>query len=150
MATQSFLFNFSRIDTFYENININFNIADMNGAENKFEFVLSSYTYDNIEECIDSNGGLKEEVITDEDYIVDCPLVWSNLDDGTNTISLATDVEWNFGDEIVPVKAVFLRDTTTGYVMGFSINMQPITVTNTLTFEADTILWTVSDGGYHG
>ena len=150
MATQSYLFNFSRIDTFYENININFNIADMTGAENKFEFVLSSYSYDNIEECIDSNGELKSEVITDENYIVDCPLNWNNNDDGTNTITLASDVEWDFGDEIVPVKAVFLRDATTGYVMGFSINMQPITVTNTLTFNEDTILWTVTDGGYHG
>lgn len=150
MVEQSFLFDFSRIDSFYENLNVKFNLSDMTGADNKFEFVLSSYSYDNIEDCIDANGELNDEVITSDDLIVNSPLVWSNNNDGTNTISLGADVEWDIGEDIIDVKALFLRDATTGYVMGFCINIKPITVTNTLTFDEGTILWSVSDGGYHG
>ena len=150
MSVQSYIFDFSRVDNFYENLNINYSISDMNGAANKFDFILSSYSYDNIEDCINSNGVLKSEVITDNDYIKDAPLVWSNNSDGTNSISLGSDVTWDLGEDIVPIKAVFLVSHSTNYVLGFCINMNPVQATNTLTFDEDTVLWTVSDGGYHG
>lgn len=147
---QSYIFDFSRVDSFYEHLNIDFNISDMVGSEGNanFEFVLSEHSPNNIEECLDNDGCLNSSV--DDNITEDVPLLWTNNDDGTNQISIDDDVEFTFGDTIVQMKALFLREKTSGYVLGFCINMNTVSVTNKMVFEEDTILWTVSDGGYHG
>lgn len=149
MSEYSFLFDFSRVDSFYENLNSMFFISEMDGNSN-YEFVLSEHTANNIEECVDSNGCLNENVDVNDDLVVPCCLTWSNNDDGTNTISLTEDVVWSLGDDVVYMKSLFLRNASTGYVLGFCINLNTVSVSNELRLNEGTILWTVSDGGYHG
>lgn len=144
---QSYIFDFSRVDSFYENMNLSFAIANMDGSAN-FEFVLSEHSPNNIEECLDSDGVLNTDV--DEAMVEDAKLMWNNNDDGTNNITLDEEVLFDIGNDILQMKSLFVRDKTSGYVLGFSINVNTVSVTNKLIFEEDTILWTVSDGGYHG
>ena len=134
--SQSYLFDFYRVDTFFEQFNKKFEVADMDGSNN-FEIVVSSYSPNNISECLNSNGTLNTSVVTGT-YVQNLPLLWAN-----NTVKVAFDVTFNFGTSIVPLKSLFIRDKTTGYVMGYSIFMTTFNVTNQLVLDADTILWSI-------
>ena len=134
--SQSYLFDFNRVDTFFEEFNKKFNLSDMDGTNN-FEIVVSSYSPSNISECLNANGTLNTSVVTGT-TAQNLPLLWTN-----NTIKVAFDVTFNFGTNIVPLKSLFIRDKTTGYVMGYSIFMNTFNVTNQMVFDADTDLWSI-------
>ena len=134
--SQSYLFDFYRVDTFFEQFNKKFDVSDMDGTNN-FEIVVSSYSPNNINECLNSNGTLNTSVVTGT-YVQNLPLTWAN-----NTVKVAFDVTFNFGTSVVPLKSLFIRDKSTGYVMGYSIFMTTFNVTNQLVLDADTILWSI-------
>ena len=134
--SQSYLFDFYRVDTFFEQFNKKFDVSDMDGTNN-FEIVVSSYSPNNINECLNNDGTLNTSVVTGT-YVQNLPLLWAN-----NTVKVAFDVTFNFGTSIVPLKSLFIRDKTTGYVMGYSIFMTTFNVTNQLVLDADTILWSI-------
>ena len=134
--SQSYLFDFYRVDTFFEQFNKKFDVSDMDGTNN-FEIVVSSYSPNNINECLNNNGTLNTSVVTGT-YVQNLPLLWAN-----NTVKVAFDVTFNFGTSVVPLKSLFIRDKTTGYVMGYSIFMTTFNVTNQLVLDADTILWSI-------
>ena len=50
------------------------------------------------------------------------------------------------GDDIFSLKAVFIRNKNTGFVMGYSINNTAFEITNVVKLEKDTILWSITDG----
>lgn len=133
---QSYIVDFNRVDSFFDNWNKKFNVSDMN-ASNKFQIVLSSYSPNNIEECLNSNGTLNTTVVTGT-YVQDVALTWAN-----NTIKVAFDVTFSFGDNVVPLKSLFIRDKTTGFVMGYSIFMNTFNASNQLIFDANTVLWSI-------
>ena len=80
MAEQSYLFDFSRVDTFIENMNVGFFIDEMyhvlrydvktqsyeyeedDEIDNAFQLVIVEYGADNIEDYLDENGYLKQEI----------------------------------------------------------------------------------------
>lgn len=133
---QSYLFDFNRVDSFFDEWNKKFDVEDMNGSNN-FEIVVSSYSSNNIDECLNANGTLNTTVVTGT-YSQNLALTWAN-----NTIKVAFDVTFNFGDNIVPLKSAFIRDKSTGYVMGYSIFMNTFNVTNQLVVDAETVLWSI-------
>ena len=141
---QSFLFDFSRVEDFFEQMNIKFNVADMvNSTADKFELVIVSNGYNNIDGYLDTDGCLDPT-----DIVIfgteSCTLDWVKHDYGDVTIELHDAVEFDIDDDDVTLKAIFLRDATTGYVMGYSINMSPFTVTNKVVFDDDVIFWDIS------
>lgn len=133
---QSYIFDFSRVDTFFDEWNKKFDVEDMNGSNN-FEVVVSSYSPNNINECLNADGTLNTSVVTGI-YSQNLALLWAN-----NIIKVAFDVTFNFGNNIVPLKSAFIRDKVTGYVMGYSIFMNTFNVTNQLIIDAETILWSI-------
>ena len=162
MAEHSYLFDFSRVDSFFENLNINFSISDMynvvrydsetgqyeyedDNVGDNFQLVICEYGYDNIGDYLNSDGTLN---ISDNDphiHIEDCALDYYNRGNGASSIELHGTVTFEIGDDVnIPIKAIFLRDKDTGYVMGYSINNRPFSVTNQVVFDDDVIFWDIS------
>lgn len=135
--TQSFIFDWSRVSDFWNQWNKKFQVSAMNGANN-FQLVVASYCGENIDDCI-FNGILLPTVTVAT--TLDCGLVF----DG-ETIRLSDTVQWTLNTTVSPVKAIFLRDKQTGYVLGYSIANTSFEVTNKLLFDKDMIFWSFEDG----
>lgn len=108
---QSYLFDFSRVPTFFENFNIKFNVSDMyqyvrkdefeegedpyelvsEGSDTAFELVIASSSYNNIDACLNSDGTLDTTVVEVIDNIT-CGLNWKKHDYGDVTVDLHSDV----------------------------------------------------------
>ena len=110
----------------------------MNGASN-FQLVFSSYCPSSIGECVNGDGALNSSVTLTK--VSDCGLKWQD-----EIIKLSADVTWSIGDDIVPLKAVFLRDKNSGFVLGYSINNTPFEITNQLKLNKDLIFWSITNG----
>ena len=143
---QSYIFDFSRVPSFFENFNINFLVSDMDGT-NKFELVLCKHGADNIGDYLDQNGCLNIDDSSSELLIIDCGLDFVRDEFGDAKIELHDEAVFDenmIGDQNIPIKAVFLRDSTTKYVMGYSFNRVPFTVTNKVIFDSDVIFWDIT------
>lgn len=159
MAEQSYIFDFSRVDDFFENFNIKFSLSDMwkvtgynettgeyiydgTGSE-KFELVITETGGNNIEEYLDSNGRLDTSTVSGI-HTMSCALDWYNRGDGEGTIELHNSLTFEIGEANISLKSILLRDATTGYIMGYSINDKPFSLTNELVFDDDVIFWDIS------
>ena len=142
MDTQSFLFDFARSPTLFDQWNISFKLSDMVDTGNSnanFELVFCDDSPNNIRECLNSGGGIDESAVHTVDE-VGCDLKWEN-----NTLSIRNDVTWNIGDREVSLKAIFLRDATSQYVLSYCINISEFIVTNQLIFDGGIALWRIYD-----
>lgn len=158
---QSFLFDFTRTPTFFENFNIKFNLSDMNTSKDvakpleNFELVLASYCETNIQDCLNNDGTLADTVeigvnADDEELVKTVGLDWIRDSYGDGTIELHGDVVFDVGDIDVQLKAIFLRDKTTKFVMGYSINMVAVPVTNQVVFDDEVIFWDITRFNNYG
>lgn len=138
MAEVSHLFDWSRTPLFFRKMGKSFDVEAMNGNSN-YQLVFSSYCPSNIEDCVNYNGVLNSDVTLTQ--VVNCSLMFQD-----DTIKLSADATWSIGDVIVPLKAVFLRDKNTKFVLGYSINNTAFEVTNQLKMSKDTIFWSFSNG----
>ena len=142
MAEQSFLVDWSRVKNFWRAWNEEFTIQEMNGANN-FQLVFSSYTPNNIDDCLTNSGTLTQDVLATS-TVIDCGLTW----DDNGIVSISNNVTWNIGHEtIIPLKAIFLRKKENGFVLGYSINQTSFDVTNKVIVDKDTVIWSFHSGG---
>lgn len=132
---QSFTFDFKRSPSFFERWNLDFLISNMNGTTKNFKIVIAGDCHDNIEDNLTNNRTLNSSVTSKRE--VTCALKWED-----EAISLGTDVEFTIGDSVIPLKGVFLT-TSSGYVMGYSINMSSFNITNKLKFDKGTIFYSI-------
>ena len=132
------------VDDFMTQWNSTFRLSEMSGIQGMYEIVVASNTQPNIKQNLD-NGRLNSNVtiatINGNQAILDCPLVWNGNE---NTIRIANDVTLNIGATFINFKAFFIRHKSSGYVMGYWINDNPIEITNKVIFEANTILWSIN------
>ncbi len=157
MAEQSYIFDFVRTPTFFENFNIEFSVNDMyqvssinsdgsyeysNSPSDNFELVWIDYGADNISDYLNSDGTLKSSINVYDTQT--CGLDWVKDEYNDVRIELHDEVEFNIGDTNVPLKAILLRDATSGFVMGYSINMASFSVTNLAVFDSDVIFWNIT------
>ena len=145
MVESSFIFDFVTAPRFHRNLNLKFKISDMTGTgTNKFQLVFARACPDNIDECINvSDNKLNSDVTIYKTS--DCDLLFDDTDD--EFIQLASTVTFNLSDEVIPLKAIFLRDNTTGFVFGYCIQINPFTVTNELIFDEGLLFFTINNGG---
>ena len=78
MVEQSFLVDWSRTKDFWKDWNIKFKVEEMNGASN-FEMLFTSYSYNNIDECLTDSNTLKPEVEAGIFNDADCGLMWYGI-----------------------------------------------------------------------
>ena len=143
---ESFVFDFSKPKNFLRFLNIYYKISDMNGALN-FEFVLASYSDDNINNCLNEDNTINEDVVTIY-QVTDGGLSYSEDEYGSSLIKTSSPIEFNIGNDIVPLKAVFIRDKQSKVVFLYCINMTAFTVTNSFIIDEDVFLFTDTDGEY--
>lgn len=141
---QSYIFDFDKSPTFFSKWNKKFDVESLASAT--FNIVLVDVVCeDNIQDCLDSNGNLK---YTTGIHVLkqNCGLKYVTVDDDTSYIALKENVVFSLGlNFIFRMKGIFIT-TDTGYVMGSSINPNPLNITNSLTLEKDLKFWTITEG----
>lgn len=140
MEVYSYIFDFQRTPLFFERWNIDFLVSEMKQDADNFEIVYCRYSPNNINDCL-TNGKLNSNVVVEDGGV--CNL---NLKYQDDIISVRKDSTYNIGRAIRSLKAVFIRNKRTGFVMGYSINNSAFDVTNKILLEKDTILWSMIDG----
>ena len=161
MVEQSYNFDFTRINDFFENLNIKFKIADMNKlddngdvigtAQSKFELVLASYCSEDIDDCLDNTGKIDTSMVSiakdinNNNLIETIGLDWVKGDYGEATIQLHDDCTFDIGDINVPLKGIFLRTNDSNkFVIGYCLNNVAFSITNQLDFDEGIIFWDIS------
>lgn len=148
---RSYIFDFSRVPSFFAHMNvcddgIGFKLSDMDGETLNYELVICQSGGDNIGDYLDSDGLLDEATIDPQGTLLlseDCSLK-CNIDEyGDMQIRIGAETTFDIGEQNIPLKAIFLRDKATKYVMGYSINMVAFTVTNKVIFDEDVIFWDI-------
>ena len=144
---QSYLWDFSSVPLFINDLNVRFQLNDMNGSSTKFEFVFCDLCPTNIDEWLNSDGTLSSNVhiatVNSNPAKLNVKLLW---DKNSRIISIAEDTTLTLDYDIIPVKAVFLRVKSTGYVLGYCVHNVAFDISNKVKFEKDTILWSIQDG----
>jgi len=150
MVEQSIIFDFTRVENFMDDYNIEFFVADMDGINKNYEFVIADSSNDNIEDCLNDDGTLN----TDEVHTVnigddgEVSLIYSKGVRGSRVISLgSSDVVMDVGDENVSMKAMFLRSISTGYVLAYCILARAVPITESVIFPASGLVWTIRNEG---
>lgn len=163
MSEQSYLFDFARVDSFLENINIGFTFDEMwkvtgesdgeytyeETGSDCFELVVCTSGGNNINDYLDENGFFDPSTVAST-LIQSCSLDYYNKGYGEATIELHDEVLFDIGYQNINVKAILLRNISTGYVLGYSINQVPVPVTNKIIFDDDVIFWDISRFNYNG
>ena len=142
---QSYIFDFTRVPNFLDDMNREdcFDTADMDGLTANYEFVFATVCPSNIEECLNNDGTINTTNVTLYNLATgSTTLLWSKGVNGQRTMSIAqNNVTIDVGDVDVPLKAMFLRDSASGYVLAYSINDKAVTITNEVVFPVNGVLW---------
>ena len=155
MVDKSIIFDFTRVPRFMDDYNLEtaFQVAQMDGINKNYEFVIADSCPANIEDCLNSNGTLKttgEDAVHPIDIGNDgqVSLIYSSGVNASRIISLgSSDVTIDVGDINVMLKAMFLRDIHTGYVLAYCILARSIPITNQVIFPASGVVWTIRNEG---
>lgn len=156
----SYIFDFTRVNDFFENFNVKFNVNDSdNGSKlyileddeyintgDKFELVFASACPDNISDgCLTNTGQIdRDNVEYDDNHVVEVELDWIKDSYGDAIIHIHDEVTLTLGETVLPLKAVFLRSKSNGYVLGYCINLVKFSVTNKVVFDDDVMFWDIT------
>ena len=153
---RSYIFDFSRVPTFFAHMNVcresgqstpvGFKLSDMDGETLNYELVICQSGGDNISDYLTLDGLLDEATIDPQGTLLlaeDCSLECTIDDVGDMQIKIGAETTFDIGEQNIPLKAIFLRDKDSKYVMGYSINMVAFTVTNAVIFDEDVIFWDI-------
>lgn len=147
--TQSYVFDFTRVDRFMRDINRDgcFDTEDMDGINNNFRFVMATSCPNNISECLDADGKLNSaNVITynTSSEEGEVPLLYTDGVNGNAVISIGSSaVDYDLGDDDVNMKAMFLVSNITGYVIAYCILSSPVPVTNQVVMPVNGVVWNI-------
>ena len=134
-----------------DDYNLKFLVEEMDGINNNYQFVLADTCPENIEDCLTANGTLDATKVHEINLIGndgDVSLIYSKGVNASRVISLgSSDVTLDVGDINVMLKAMFLRDIHTGYVLAYCILARSIPITNQVIFPATGIVWTIRNEG---
>lgn len=145
--TQSYIFDFRRVDKFIEDMNRPgcFDLLEMDGINHNYRFILSGSCPNNINDCLDSDGTLNSSVIQvpiGDDGL--CILQYNRGLNNNSTISLGqTQLNMDVGDGDVYLKGIFIVDNSTGYCLAYSILNKVIPINNEVTLPAAGVLWEI-------
>lgn len=148
-------FKFTRVDRFLDDMNREdcFDTADMDGITKNYRFILASECDQNIENCIDADGTLRDDTVTilNTDGADDglCSLVWGEGVNGERTMSVGdSTVSYDFGENEANVRGIFLVSIAdgTGYVMAYCILDKTLTFDGSLVLPVDGLVWSMRYG----
>lgn len=147
MSDTEYIFNFKRVDTFFDDINRDgcFDTMDMDGLNKNFRIVVSTSCPDTITDCLDEYGTLNGDVTTidigDNGLVA---LTYSKGLGGDRYISVAQgSFQVDVGDAFTDLKGLFLCSEDTGYVLAYSIVPKTVLVKNEVVFPVNGVIWDV-------
>lgn len=150
MTEQSFVFDMTLIETFWDN----WNKADyygkdtMTGTGYNYEIILANSSSTNplntVSDAIE-NGAIKSTVNIHEGNVGQVNLEYTGTS-GTweRTISFKEDSVITISNNI-SIKAVFLRNVSTKKVLAYCILSNSVPVTNKITIPKDTVIWRIKE-----
>lgn len=151
MVDKSIPFDFIRTPNFINNFNQSgkFNISQMDGVTKNFEFVLSNGCQANIEDNLNSSGGLDTNEVSVINTSTTGQVALNFVNVGGNNRSIVSqnsDLEIIMGNNNYYLKAIFLRSRISPYyVLAYCILDKTIPVTGTLTIPKSSVVWTIKD-----
>ena len=155
-------FRFIRVDGFLDDINREdcFDTKDMDGITPNYRIILASDCASTIEDCIDVDGTLITpydsvtgkgvniiQTLDDDDGY--CSMMWSKGINGERTMSVSdSTVTYNFGDNTVNIKALFLVNVGngSGYVIAYSFLDNVISRNGSMICPVDGMVWSLRYG----
>ena len=155
-------FRFIRVDGFLDDINREdcFDTKDMDGITPNYRIILASDCASTIEDCIDVDGTLITpydsvtgkgvniiQTLDDDDGY--CSMMWSKGINGERTMSVSdSTVTYNFGDNTVNIKALFLVNVGngSGYVIAYSFLDNAISRNGSMICPVDGMVWSLRYG----
>lgn len=133
---QSYPFDLIRSPLFFDKFNVSFDKTDFDGT-NKFQIVLSSICPDNIPDCLNSNGTIKNTVNNVANSDIALELV---VEDDTNRhILIKNDVTITLNEDI-DVKGVFIRKKSNGFVVFAMVNENAMRFCDKIMFESGNVI----------
>lgn len=140
------VFEFTRSPTFHKHMNRDgyFDTLEMDGLTSNYEIVFANNCTDGFTGNVDEYGRLNNSVKIlpynkgDGDVILWCD--WDAYGNATIIIN-EKSLTVNFEDINLTLKALFLRDKSTGYVLAYSILTRPVPVSNQVVFPIDGAIW---------
>lgn len=155
MAEEEFVFDFTRVDDFLDNMNRDgkFDTLEMDGITPNYRMVLVSDCPDDVNECLDEDGTLLSDDVVHrvESLGVDdgkCALLWSKGINGERTLSITTSsVVYDLGNLNDELKAVFLVNGETGYVLAYAINSYSFPIDGQVILPCDGMVCSIVYGG---
>lgn len=145
---ESVLFSFTKTDKLFKNMINNDNITTylFDGVSNNFKIILAETCPNNIADCLNPDGTLIDDLALINGSTTDgeCALLWQDGVNNNTDISIASNsVHYDFADSEYLLKAAFLVEKETGFVMAYSINNAPMTVTGELTLPVNGSVWSI-------
>lgn len=144
---ESILFSFNKVDKLFKSMIDNDNLTTylFDGVTNNFRMVLVESCPSNISDCLNADGTLVDDVvIINQGTDGDCALLWTDGVNNNTDVSIASNsIHFDFGDNSYLLKAAFLVEKNTGFVLAYSINNAPMTVTDELTLPVNGSVWSI-------
>lgn len=147
---QSYIFDFRKSPSLIQKWNKEFDVEEID-TTCFYLYLLDDICYDNIKQCLDSEGKFifTNTQMTAHSVNQPCYLKSTHVTDTIDNIILKDDVTFTFGENNFAMKGAFLV-TDSGYVMGYSINTYSVNVTNQMIFEAGLEFFEIIEGAYNG
>ena len=141
---QSYPYDLATSPLFIDKFNLSYSQADFDGTA-KFELVISSDCPDNVGDCINTNGLLKNTVNVDVTGDMKLSVERDGEGDGYTRnihILLAEGCEIPLSEDIL-LKGAFLRKKSNGFVIAFMIEETPIRYCENIIFEEGNVLFKI-------
>lgn len=133
---QSYPFDLIRSPYFFDKFNVSFDKTDFDGT-NKFQIVLSAICPDNIPDCLNTNGTIKNTVNNVANSDIALELIVE--DEKNRHILIKNDVSITLNEDI-DVKGVFIRKKSNGFVVFAMVNEKPMRFCDKIMFESGNII----------
>jgi hypothetical protein len=151
MTEQSYVFDLTLVETFWDNWNKSgwYGADTMIADTSNYEIVLadtsSTNPLNNISDALE-NGALKTTVNVHKNITGEAFLVYGGeVGSWERTISMQDDCVVNIGDSNIYMKALFIRNSVTNKVIAYCILSDRFPVTNKIIVPKDSVVWRIRE-----
>ena len=155
MVQQSFVFDMTLIETFWDNWNRSgwYGADSMTASKSEYQIILadssSANPLNNVSDAIE-NGALKSTVTTHSATGNPFLIYGGSSGSWERTIKFNDDCTIVIGDDNLYVKGIFIRHASTKKVIAYCILSNRILVTNYITIPKDAVCWRILENVRYG
>ena len=143
-------YSFTKVDNFHEILidREEITTALFDGVTKNFRIVLVEACPGNIEDCLNDDGTLNDDVVSDiygeNSTDGQCALLWNIGVNSNRTITISdSNVNYTLGDGTFMLKGAFLVVEQSGIVLAYSINNGVMPITKSFNAPVDGVVWSI-------